>query len=398
MNSAFWKHDFLQAYGVQPPWRSSLGVLVLAATFALICGIWVHSRAWVVFAGAMLLLLLGVAWPLLSLWGLRGSLRFGRLKATEGQKVRVSVRLTNRWPWAIYGLSLGEGILQENQAESTHSVVRLGPWESAEVSWEFVPPVRGRYPQRQPEVRCGFPFGLWTAAKRLQGENTLLVRPKVLNLPPLPEQAGQHRLQGQQLREVAGDVGDVLGTRPYRQGDSVRKVHWPLTARYDRMIVCERQSLSGTKYQIIPDLDPQVHQGSGANSSREWAIRWVASLTARALLQNAHVETTLDGKTYRGESMLLPTVLDALARLSDEGRPLEELLGKAPTTTQLIVTTDRRMAGAVEKGLFHPLRYFLVLNTEGTEPVVAHERLMVIEPALQLPLVLFPKKVVSYVA
>lgn len=391
---------FLRAEWLRTPWRSSLGVLILLTCFALVCAIWVHSRAWVVFVAASLLLSLGVIWPLVSLKGFQGSIRFERLKATEGQKVCVKLQLHNRWPWTINGLALGEGLLTHDGTDDRAIVglVHLGAREQRELILELSPPVRGIYPLSEVSVSCGFPFGIWTASKTLTVENTLLVRPKVLNLPPLPEQSGQHLLQGQQLRELPGDVGDVLGTRPYREGDSVRKVHWALTARYDRMIVCERQTLCGTRFEVIPDLDPSVHAGSGPDSSREWVIRLAASITARAMVQNADIDVVLNRKTYSGESLMLSGILDALARLPADGCRLHEMMQKTPQHTQLIITTDRRLAESGAEALSHRNRYFFVLKTPEAEPLSSRERTLIIEDPHKLPSVLFPTRSVSNVA
>jgi uncharacterized protein (DUF58 family) len=144
----------------------------------------------------------------------------------------------------------------------------------------------------------------------------------------------------------------MLGVRPYRRGDSPRRIHWGQSARHDRLIVCELQSNSRPLIQIVFDADPRVHAGTGPDSSREWAIRIVASFAKGWLEEGAQVGLAWGGHDIppaSGQGQL-HKILDALAGLPDQcDKPLAEVLS-CPRCRgfrdglQVIVTTDRAHA------------------------------------------------------
>ena len=88
---------------------------------------------------------------------------------------------------------------------------------------------------------------------------------------------------------VASGPARCRARGPFRPGDSLRRVHWAQTARYDRLIVCERQASSSSSLEVDLDADPAAHCGDGCDSSWEWSIRIAASLCRAYHRQNARV-------------------------------------------------------------------------------------------------------------
>jgi uncharacterized protein (DUF58 family) len=148
----------------------------------------------------------------------------------------------------------------------------------------------------------------------------------------------------------------VLGVRPYRRGDSPRRVHWAHSAKHDRLIVCELQSHSRPVVLVVLDADPAVHT-PGDNGSREWAIRVAASLAKGWLEAGAQVGLA-SGGTYLAPNAgggHLTALLDALSRLGDTAPPLADVLAdprvKAdPAGVRVVVTSDAGVLPADHSG------------------------------------------------
>src|SRR5438874_2154389 len=66
-----------------------LGIMILAALAALVCGFFLHTQGFVLFTSLLAVIALGVAWPWLSLRGLWGSVAFGQSRAVEGEQVKA---------------------------------------------------------------------------------------------------------------------------------------------------------------------------------------------------------------------------------------------------------------------------------------------------------------------
>ncbi len=324
-----------------------LGILVMAGVVAFLCGLFLQTQAFVLCGGVLLVLVLGVAWPWFSLRGLVGLLTFEQHRCREGETIGVRLQLRNRLPWPAWGVAI-QGGLSDSPSSIVAGVASVPRRRVALCRWQFTPICRGQYPRGAVSIATGFPFGLWVYRRVLPVAAPLLVWPRVYPVGPIPPVSGSRQVEGNVSRNKVGSHGDVLGVRPYRRGDSPRRIHWAQSARHDRLIVCELQSNSRPVIQLVLDAEPKVHVGEGGDSSREWAIRIVASLAAGWLQEGAMVGLACGGVDLppaSGPAQLIK-VLDALAALPDATpQPLVDLLACAQCSgfrdgLQVIVTTD----------------------------------------------------------
>jgi uncharacterized protein (DUF58 family) len=325
-----------------------LGVLLLAATVALLCGFFLHAQGFILFGGVMTVVALGVVWPWLSLRGLSGTLAFDRDRLEEGEAVEVRLTLRNRLPWVAWGLAVRGGF-GGNSTRPVAGVTSAPGRRTAVCRWSFTPTRRGVYPLVAPRLTCGFPFGLWENSRQLAVEEPLIVWPKTFPVGPVPPVSSDRQVEGNVSRNKVGTSGDVLGVRPYRRGDSPRRIHWGQSAKHDRLIVCELQSNARPVIQLVLDADHRVHAGSGSESSREWAIRIVASLAKGWLEDGAQVGLAYAGfdiPPASGASQV-HKILDALSGLPESvEQPVANVLACPKCRgfrdgLQVIVTTDR---------------------------------------------------------
>jgi uncharacterized protein (DUF58 family) len=334
-----------------------LGVLILAGLTALLCGLFLRSQGFVLFGGVLAVVLLGIAWPWLSLRAVYGSISFERVRACEGDPVEVCLTLRNRLPWSAWGLAVRDGFTtpaKAGEAGSTVASIASAPRRrTVRCRWSFVPACRGVYPLVAPRLTTGFPFGLWEHKRLLTTQTPLTVWPRTFPVGPVPLVSGDQQVEGNVSRNKVGSNGDVLGVRPYRRGDSPRRIHWSQSARHDRLIVCELQSNARPVIQLVLDADLRVHGGDGPNGSREWAIRIVASLAKGWLEAGAQVGAVWNGEAIPPASgqQQLHRLLDGLARLPDTPGPsLAETLAKPACQgfrdgPQVIVATDSALDG-----------------------------------------------------
>lgn len=300
--------------------KRPLASLTFAALAALACAVFVKPVALVALAATLLVAAMGYIWPSVSVRGLNGSLFFARSRVSENEPVTVRVRIVNRWPWPVWGIAIEEGFVRDTRDISSEgasvALARVGGWSSAEFEWSFTPRCRGEYPFAPPRLVTGFPFGLRRAGRRLHVDQPLLVWPEIIPLETLLDAAETRPSDEHCSDHRSGESGDMTGTRPFRDGDSLRRVHWAQTARHGRLIVCERQAHAQSAVRVVFDSDPKVHRGAGRDDTLEWSIRIAASICAAYHRENAHVECCFGhevlkiGHGSRGRQRFL----DALAR------------------------------------------------------------------------------------
>lgn len=343
-------HDVFPTFSarVRRALYNPLGILILAAIAALLCGLVLHVQGLALFGGIVSVIGLGIVWPWLTVRAVTATLAFDRPRVTEGETVGVELILHNRLWLPAWGLAVRGGLTTDDH-EVVAAISSAPARRKAVCRWLFKPACRGLYPRLAPRLTSGFPFGLWNPGRALTVEAPLIVWPKTFPVGPIPPLSGDHQIEGNVSRNKVGSMGDVLGVRPYRRGDSPRRIHWGQSAKHDRLIVCELQSNARPIIQLILDADPHIHRGAGAESSWEWALRIVASLAQGWLAAGAQVGLVWSGGAILPASgrLQLLRILDTLAGLAPTGhQPLGELL-QCPSChqfrdgLQVIVTTDR---------------------------------------------------------
>lgn len=351
--------------------KNPLWSLVLATATALGCGIFVNTSVFILAGALAGVLMLGIAWPWLSLRGIRAELSFEHPRGREGSPVKATLKVHNRFPWPALGLVLERGLTRAAGDAAHLALARVSGWTSCAFTWDFVPAVRGVYPTEPPELSSRFPFGLFRAAVRVSVARELIVWPRTVPLESLPDAAEIDPRDDRYSDRHVGDAGDVVGTRGYRQGDSLRRVHWAQSARHQRLIVCEREASAACALSLAVDLagPSYSHCGEGP-ASLEQVIRIAASLGESLQRLHADVDCEVGRETFHlgGSFRDLRAFMDFLARVPRSGLP-QELAGRTTrrrlrSRVVIALTTDvglARMSG----GHAGPYEHWIVVHGEG---------------------------------
>lgn len=156
----------------------------------------------------------------------------------------------------------------------------MTPGEVRRVSYPVRVPLRGRHRLGPLEITATDPFGLTRRTRILGGTDDILVLPAV-------EPLGEDRPPGlgvgndgeaSLVISLAGE--DDASIREYRQGDSLRRIHWPSTARTGELMVRQEDRPARRRATIVLDRRAEAFQGQGAGHGFEWAVRAAASIFA----------------------------------------------------------------------------------------------------------------------
>jgi uncharacterized protein (DUF58 family) len=295
--------------------------LFLGLGMSLVTALTLTAGAWILVCGLSLVLLLGGVWPWISLRGLRARLDFQQHRGTEGEPTPVVLEIVNRCPWPVWGLSLRDGFRRWPGVEPAWALARVGGFSTNRFELDFVPDSRGEFPCAPAKLTTSFPFGLWSASVPVTVEHPLLVWPRITPLASLPDAPDLREWSERLAPRRTGDQGDLTGTRLFRPGDSLRRVHWVQTARQGRLITAERQAAAQASVSIEVQIDPTLHSAPGPNGTLEWTIRAAASLVAAWHSRHAAVDLRVAGETVPvlGEGNSRKLWLDRLARLPVAG-------------------------------------------------------------------------------
>src|SRR5258706_6607205 len=263
-------HDFCPWANRYVYWiKQPLVIPGLAALVAAFIGLTVTPQGYVVCGGLVAIMLLGIVWPCVGTLGLKASLRFDCRRAREGEEVQAILTVVNRMPWPAWGLMVEGGFDALGDADVAVALARVPGFARSKFEWPFQPPLRGEYPLAPPRLATAFPFGLWKGTRPVTVQSRLLVWPRLIPLDAMPLAQGESWTLGALSQLRCGHEGDVMGTRPFRPGDTLRGIHWPQTARQGQLIVCERQANLTSSVRVLIDGDPAHHCGTGSGSALE---------------------------------------------------------------------------------------------------------------------------------
>lgn len=344
-------HDFCPwankwVYWIKHP---LVGILVPSLVAGL-CGIYVAPQAWLFFAGLLFVGVLGLVLPAITIKAIRGSVHFEQAWCEEGNETHIKVKITNHLPIPIWGLSLSGGVPGE---ELLVSFSRVSAWETKEYLWSFTPRQRGVYPSSPIYIETGFPFGVWTAKRKAEINGEFVILPKPVELDSIPDIHQQVSFDDFFSDRKTGNSGDVSGTRQFRKGDSLRNVHWALTARTSKMICCERQAPLQASAFVSLDLNQEHHSTPGPNSSLEWSIRIFAGICQELVNRGIRVQADLgtDIVPVQAGKNGMNRLLLRLARLPMEGFKESELKNNTRAQKGLLITVKTNESPQTNHGL-----------------------------------------------
>jgi uncharacterized protein (DUF58 family) len=136
---------------------------------------------------------------------------------------------------------------------------------------------RGRFTLGPVTLTSGDPFGLFKMQRELPHTSSIVVYPAIVELPSFATPTG-HLPGGEALRRRTHYITtNVRGVRDYVPGDSFSRIHWPSTARKERLIVKEFELDPMADVWLFLDMDRTVQaelEWESVLERREPALLW----------------------------------------------------------------------------------------------------------------------------
>jgi uncharacterized protein (DUF58 family) len=314
-------------------WLFGAKVLYPAATGLVLAPL--GARAWVRLA----------AGPI----GLRR--RAGRGAHVEGDDVWVTIEASPRARIPPPSLAIRERIARIGVRDTP--LRRDGRVYRGTYVLEQVP--RGRYLVEESVAALEDPFGLARSEVEVAEGGALLVYPRLVALAGLFSESGAHAQDGRRLLLRRPSGFDLHSVREYEQGESLRKVHWPSTARRGQLMVKDLEDSPRDEIAVVLDADEDAVAGESFDVQVRAAgsiLRTHAARGRRSVLSvNGVPPVHVPVASLEGDWL---AALEALAAAEPvASRPLVELLaregGPAARSLELVVVTARLTAALSRK-------------------------------------------------
>ncbi|HEX7254921.1 MAG TPA: DUF58 domain-containing protein [Gaiellaceae bacterium] len=350
-------------------------MLTRRGRFTLALGGGTYLGAWafgaqVLYAPAVgLLLAVGVAliWTNALARPLRLHRHLDRERPVEGDDVVVRVELEAEGGVIPATVLLHEPVGRLGEQEVV--VARDGRFLRAVYRLPNVP--RGRYRFTGARAVVDDPFGLAKRVQPLEDAAPLLVYPRLARLNALFAERGlrAHGAGRMLLRRPTGF--ELHSVREYQSGESLRRVHWPSTARRHQLMVKELEDAPRDELVIVLDAEAGHGAGRPGDSSFDAQVRAAGSLLwaharrgrhARLVVTSAAADDAVSVRNYERD---WPRALEILASVEQNGRrPVETLL-----SDQAGAATHARDLAVVTAALRPPLVQTLISRAAARQEV-----------------------------
>jgi uncharacterized protein (DUF58 family) len=332
--------------------RAILGIGVAVWFLAWLFG----SRAlFPVAAGLVLAVPLALAWVRLSRQRLAANRRWGRHVALEEDDLRIELVLepASRIPLPSAVARERIGRLGEREVELRRD--RDGLYRG---SYELERIPRGRHVFETMHVAVSDPWRLAEASLKIEEREVLVVYPRLVDLERLFSDGAAALSEGRRLlRRPTGF--ELHSVREHEPGDSLRRVHWPSTARTGALMVKELEDSPRDEVVVLLDGDAAGVAGSPPDSSFDAAVRAAGSILRSQVRRGRRTVLVLNTRgretqSVAGEGPEWERALGLLAGAMPDAQAqaaalLDSGAGPAARSLELVVVTSRLEPGLVSR-------------------------------------------------
>ena len=293
-------------------YNNANNVLFMALSLMLSTLVLSGLLSWINFRGVRWRLLLPAHW-----------------RAGEPGPVRLELLNTKKIT-PTYNLLFSARARRLGPVPPQHLPDRLDAGGAAALEWLFAPRERGRETVEVLGAESLFPFGFLRKMTGGSLTQEVWVWPARVEYEFRPPTSRQPRQPGDVQRRP-GPGNDLLGLRPYRQGDAPRLVHWKASARLRELVVRQTGEEQRTGYHLV--LDPTRALWPDP-AQFEKLCSFAASLAEDLFTAGMLRAVTMQGGAAQKVARLadLHSFFDQLARLE----PALHAAGRAPDGSDVI--------------------------------------------------------------
>ena len=177
-------------------------------------------------------------------------------KVVAGRPVVVPIEVENRSFLPAYDVGLNVFAMSDSirQLHRDRCVRRVAPGRSATIPVELLARRRGVYQVGEVQCYSGFPFDLFRSGRRPRRRHTLTVLPSYhpVSLGSLVVPS-RYQPGGIAFSSRVGESPEYIGSRPYRPGDSTRRIDFRSWARLAAPAVREFQEEYYCRVALVLD-------------------------------------------------------------------------------------------------------------------------------------------------
>lgn len=271
--------------------------------------------------------------------------------AYEDDVINIKINIENKRGLGVYFIELIDkfpGGAPEEQEPSLF-ILNMQGRENKKTSYMLNCYKRGLWTLGPITIVSQDALGFFKMKKMLNAFSDILVYPSLFRIFAFPALAsGSVSWMGVETAKISGDSHEFFGIREYQRGDAMSRIHWPSTAKHNKLIVKQFEKNAIQQATVVLDLNKKADVGTGKETTLEYSIKILGSISRYLLNEGVFLQMMGYGEKPtilpfgKGESHMYK-ILEYLARVRADGeltfsQALEEASLLTPHRSTLIVS------------------------------------------------------------
>jgi len=275
-------------------------------------------------------LCVGYIWNYLNLWNVTIAAERRTRVAYTGESFVIRIWATNASFFSKSRIDIRDWSTLTDNSHTTPIVLNSHQTRSWLVN--TVCTRRGSYTLGPLEAHSEDLFGFFYQTRLLETQQEIVVYPRIIELPSLSSTITQFMDDGVRSKKTQSSTPQATSIRQYEPGDTVNRIHWPMTAKHGELMSKEFDVNFSAESWIVLDLQSIVHSSNGPLSTDETAVTVAVSLAKRLMYLGTSVGILSQSTAAteiplgRGQQHLI-RILDILAHSQPNSiKPLANVL------------------------------------------------------------------------
>lgn len=274
----------------------------------------------------LLTLIIPLIHSLIVIRKIQGTIMIPQASLYVGNKVDIGYSVENKSKLSAPYIEIRSNISNVLTGDvRKNTILSLSPQSSYTRKDTIVLNRRGYYQLGDIIILVGDIFGFYNLNKTIIKEASLLVYPKIRQLSSLKIMASYKPGELLSDKSIFEDRTNISSLREYQEGDTIKAIHWKITAKKDQPIVKSFENRVDTNVIIFLESSKQVFQDDVNRRLEDKSVDIALSIINYCLNKHIQVilETQYDDKYIRvmGQDQVdFKPFLEELTRFNGSGR------------------------------------------------------------------------------
>ncbi|WP_139904311.1 DUF58 domain-containing protein [Clostridium thermarum] len=209
------------------------------------------------FYTALIITFFSLAYILIVKYALKFQVEFKRDYYSTGDSCESIIKLNFDFLLPIPYLKVKSDILKYSEGEHTGEVTNMNYDEDKWIKRKITFNKRGLYYIGKAYIEVSDIFKIFTYIKHEDKNINVKVYPKIYKIDYIDIGGKDIFLEKYDKHSTNEDQSIIKDVRKYRLGDSLKKVHWKISAKLGELYVKNTETISGEQYVVLVDMNKE---------------------------------------------------------------------------------------------------------------------------------------------